>query len=434
MTDSKSNEGKAFKFAVADRAVGFDSPSVFSIFTPLAQEYKAANLGQGFPDFLAPEFVKQAGVDAINQNFNQYTRSQGHVSLTQQLAARYTELLGRPINALTNVMTAVGSSEVLFSATQSLLNPGDEVIAFEPAYDIYAPCTQMGGAKFVGVPLKVENGRWVFDAQELAAAFTDKTRILILNTPHNPTGKVFTRAELESIASIVQQYPNCVVICDEVYEYLYFDGNRHTYFATLPGMFDRTICVSSAGKTFSVTGWKIGWAVGPEHLVKGIQCVHQWVPFCIATPFQEAIARVFQVASQPYEGHADYYAWFQDLYLKKRNFLCDALKAAGIEPVISEGSFFVMGDTSRVQIPDQFYWSEQKNEAGEVTRVRLSRDYAFCIWLTKEIGVTAIPPSAFYRDETKHLAANYARFAFCKADSVLESAAERLQRVREFLG
>ena len=237
---------------------GFEAPTVWHEFTPLANLHKATNLGQGFPDWAPPPFIRDALFKAVDDNLNAYSRSAGHLGLCEQLAVDYTKKLGQPVNALTNVVVTVGSTEALYSLTQGMLEEGDEVIAFEPAFDIYLAHAKMAGAKLVTVPLRVVDGRWTFDPAQLAAAFTPRTRLLIVNSPHNPTGKVFTRAEYESIAGIVQQHSDCVVVTDEVYENMVFDSREFCHFASLPGMWDRTVTMCSAGKSFSITGWKIG--------------------------------------------------------------------------------------------------------------------------------------------------------------------------------
>jgi kynurenine--oxoglutarate transaminase/cysteine-S-conjugate beta-lyase/glutamine--phenylpyruvate transaminase len=219
---AQSVDGKAFSFQPAARMAGFDAPTVWHEFTPLANQHKAINLGQGFPDWAPPSFIKDALFRAVDDNLNAYTRSAGHLSLCERLAADYTEKLGHKVNPLTDVVVTVGSTQALFSLMQGMLQEGDEVIAFEPSFDIYVAQAKMAGATLKTVPLRVVDGRWTFDASELAATFSKRSRILIVNSPHNPTGKVFTPAEYEAIAAIVQQHPDCVVVTDEVYEVPFF--------------------------------------------------------------------------------------------------------------------------------------------------------------------------------------------------------------------
>lgn len=249
----------------AQRLEGFDAPTVWAEFTPLANQHGAVNLGQGFPDWNPPAMAVQFAQAALAGPHNQYARSGGHPDLVRVLANRYSPLIGREINPLTEVTVSVGATEAIFAITQALLNPGDEVILFQPAFDIYPAQVQMAGgvAKFVKLSQpEHENGTWTVDLAEVEAAITEKTRLMILNTPHNPTGKVFTREELEGIADIVRRHPQLTVISDEVYESLVFDGKEHCRLASLPDMWERVLTVSSAGKTFTITGWKVGWVIG----------------------------------------------------------------------------------------------------------------------------------------------------------------------------
>jgi kynurenine--oxoglutarate transaminase/cysteine-S-conjugate beta-lyase/glutamine--phenylpyruvate transaminase len=308
-----------------------------------------------------------------------------------------------------------------------LLNPGDEVVTLEPAFDIYIAQAEMAGASLKTVPYRVRLGsngekEWYVDLDELRAAFSSKTKMFLLNTPHNPTGKVFTLDELTAVSKIVQDFPDVVAVADEVYEHMVYDAKQHISLASLPGMFERTLTVSSAGKTFSVTGWKVGWAIGPAHLVRSVAVAHQWLAFSVCTPMQQAMADSLIAAEQPYEGASTYYDWLNSMYCAKRTLFADALRAAGIEPIIPEGGFFIVGDTSALVLPEKY--------AADKT---VTRDWALCRWLTEEIGVAAIPPSSFYSEENKHLAGNYARFAFCKPDDVLQEAAKRLLKCREYM-
>jgi len=261
---------------------------------------------------------------------------------------------------------------------------------------------------------------WTFDPAALRKAFTKQTRVFILNNPHNPTGHVFTLEEMNAILAILKDFPDVVVVSDEVYEHIVYDGTKHYHTAALPGMWDRTITVSSAGKTFSMTGWKIGWAIAPEHLIRCVAVSHQWVAFSVNSPCQEAIARALVEAEKPYKGKSSYYEWLLGEYTRKRKLICDALQAVGIEPIWPRGSFFVLGDTRNVKVPDKYLADKT-----------VTRDWALCRWLTVDIGVAAIPPASFYCDANKHMAQNHARFAFCKPDEVLEEAAKRLLKVKE---
>ncbi len=264
---SKAAAGLALGFNPASRIAGLTKPTVWHHMTPLAQKHKAVNLGQGFPGFSPPPFVRAALAaaaeerDGLTYLTNQYARAAGDMSLVKALAAKTGAALGRPVDPITEVMVCNGATGVIFNATQAFLNPGDEVVTFEPAFDIYSAQAAMAGATVRPVPLTLTPGtsQWGFDIDAFRAAFSDKTRMLIFNTPHNPTGKVFTRAEQEAIAEVVKDFPNVVVLADEVYEHLVFDGKEHVSFASLgEDTWQRTLTVSSSGKSFSATGWKVG--------------------------------------------------------------------------------------------------------------------------------------------------------------------------------
>eukprot|EP01099_Mayorella_cantabrigiensis_P001418 TRINITY_DN1614_c0_g1_i1.p1 TRINITY_DN1614_c0_g1~~TRINITY_DN1614_c0_g1_i1.p1 ORF type:complete len:441 (-),score=74.58 TRINITY_DN1614_c0_g1_i1:156-1412(-) len=410
----------------AERLKGFDAPTVWSEFTPLANQHKAVNLGQGFPDWETPAFAKRALIDTINENFNQYCRSAGDVALVEALAKHYGPLVGRTIDPLNEVTIGVGATEVIFAAMQSMLNDGDEVIVLEPSFDIYLAGIQMAGGIIKPIPLDLnrETGRWELDFEKYESAITPKTKLLLLNTPHNPTGKVFTRAELEKIAEILHRHPHITAVSDEVYEKLVYDDHEHVRLASLPGMWDRVLTVSSCGKTFSATGWKIGWTYGAAHVVKPIMLANQWIQYCVSSPTQRAIARIIGEADLPYEGFPNYYEYVRNQYLRKRNHLADSLRSGNITPYVPEGGFFIMADISQHSVPSKYI--EQPGPAGECP---VTRDWGFARWLTIEHGITPIPPSAFYSAETKDKAANLARFAFCKTDELLAEAKVRFTKL-----
>ncbi len=367
------------------------------------------------------------------------------------------------MNWESEVTVGVGATETLFATMQALINEGDEAVLISPAFDIYSAQVQMAGGVCRYVPLRLIDDParpgeksafiqstppkqsapptltltrppilpspavWNLDMEELKAAFNDRTRVILINSPHNPTGKCFTRAELTSIAAIVQAFPKVVAISDEVYEHLVYDGKEHVRLATIPGMWERTITVSSSGKTFSVTGWKIGWAVGPEALIKGLVLTNQWVQFSVSTPAQHAIAICLVEADKPYEGYPSYYAWLNAQYTTKRDALLRALTDAGLRPVPPQGGFFIIADTGNVDFPE--HHMQVTTKAAPVMR----RDWAFCRFLTLDVKVAAIPPSAFYEGDDKDIARNMARFAFCKGDDSLEEAGKRLRTLRDFV-
>ena len=378
---------------MARRVAGFGT-SIFSEMSRLAAQHHAVNLSQGFPDFEPAEWVREAARVAIDEGFNQYAVSHGQPRLRQAIAAHAQHYYGLRFDVDREITVTSGCTEAIFDAVLALVNPGDEVLVFEPAYDSYGPAIVMAG----GVPrfVRLQAPTWEFDPAALAAAVTPRTRLLLLNTPHNLTGKVFTRAELETIDDLATAH-DLLVITDEVYEHLVFPPAQHVPLATLPGMRERTITLSSAGKTFSLTGWKIGWALAAPDLTEAFRRDHQFVTFASATPFQEAVATALEMA-----GHTGYFGTFLAEYTQRRDFLFEALARAGFGPLMPQGSFFIMADIAHLGFP------------GDVT---------FARYLTAEVGVACIPPSVFY---SVPVAEQYARFCFAKRPATLQAAAERL--------
>jgi N-succinyldiaminopimelate aminotransferase len=386
------------------RVAGFGT-SIFSEFSRLAVQHGAVNLGQGFPDFDGPKEIAEVAVAAIHAGVNQYAVGQGAPALRQAIAAHARRFYGQVVDPDTQVGVTSGATEALFDAVQAYTNPGDEVVLFEPFYDSYLASVQLAGAvpRFVRLqPPDATHRAWWFDEAELAAAFSPRTRLVFLNTPHNPTGKRFTREELELIGAHVRR-AGAVLVSDEVYEHLVFDGATHLRPATLPGFDDFTLTISSGGKSFSFTGWKVGWHLGRKELVTAVQKVHQWVTFATASPFQAAIARALQLPDA-------YFAEFLADYTAKRDRLSAALNRAGLEVLPCEGTYFLIARTDRLRRP---------GEDG----------LSFCRRLLVDHGIAAIPPSVFYSPEHAPQADGLARFAFCKTDAVLEQAAERLARL-----
>ena len=383
---------------LAKRVAGFGT-SVFTEMSRLAVQHGAVNLGQGFPDFAGPDFVKEAAIQAIRADLNQYAVSHGALRLRRAIAETWQRAYGRAVDPETEVSVGSGATEVILDAILALVNPGDEVILFEPFYDSYLPDVLMAG----GIPrfITLQPPDWHFDRQALADLFTTRTRLILINTPHNPTGKMFSRAELSFIGSLCQRH-DALALTDEVYEQIRFDGVEHVPIATLPGMWERTLTVNSTGKTFSMTGWKIGYAVGPPALNQAVRATHQFVTFATSTPFQEAMATAMETATR-----LGYYDQLRREYTARRDLLAGALKAAGLTTLPVQGSYFLLADVQAMGFAD---------------------DVSFCRYLTAEIGVAAIPPSAFYADPAR--APLLARFCFAKKDETLRAAAERLQRLR----
>jgi N-succinyldiaminopimelate aminotransferase len=382
---------------IAEKLLPFGT-TVFAEMTALAQRHGAINLAQGFPDFEGPAEIVEAAVDAIRSGDNQYARSRGHPVLVEAIAKAQNRYYGMDYDPMDEVVVFNGATEGISASLIGILNPGDEVILFEPFYDSYPPCLAMAGAVPRFVTLRFPD--FTLDEEALRAQLSSRTRMIVLNTPMNPTGKVFTREELEVIAGVCLEH-DLVAMTDEVYEHLVFDDAVHTPLATLPGMKDRTLTLSSAGKTYSFTGWKIGWATGPRSLVDGAQAAHQFLNYTIATPLQTAVAYALT-----HHTH-DYLATFRAEYTARRDFLVKALQEAGFQVVPPRGTYFILAGFRELFSGD---------------------DWAFARWLTSEHGVSVIPPSAFYQADAVE-GKSLARFAFCKRMETLEEAAERLRRM-----
>ncbi|MBL8762835.1 MAG: aminotransferase class I/II-fold pyridoxal phosphate-dependent enzyme [Phycisphaerae bacterium] len=384
------------------RALAPFGTTIFTIMSRRAQERGAINLSQGFPDFEGPEFVKDAAREAIRGQHNQYAPMPGVPALRAAIADRFSRSSGLPCDPDTDVTVTAGCTEAIAASVLGLLNPGDEIVLFEPFYDSYRACVAMAGAAPRVVSLVPSGGSpraFAFDPAELHAAITPRTRALLLNTPHNPTGKVFARAELERIADCCLRH-DLVAITDEVYERLTFDpALPHLHLAALPGMADRTITLSSIGKTFSLTGWKIGWAVAPPRLTAAVRAAHQFLTFAVATPLQHAAAEALR-------REQEYVPMLLADYRARLGELAPALTSVGFRVIPPAGTYFLMADHSAFGFED---------------------DLAFCNHLIDEVGVAAIPPSVFY--QRPELGRSLVRFAFCKKPETIRTGIERLRRL-----
>ncbi len=385
---------------MSQRVAGFGT-TVFVEINALARAYNAVNLGQGAPDFDGPPEVLAAAVTAVNSAFNQYAPGIGLPAARQAIARHAERFYGQRLDPETEVLVTSGATEGVFAAILGLTDPGDEVIVFEPVYDTYVPNMVMAGVTPRYVPLR--GGDWTFDPDELAKAFNRRTRAIIVNTPHNPTGKVYSREELGVIAELCRKH-DVVAITDEVYEHILYDDASHTRLATLPGMGDRTLTISSLGKTFSVTGWKIGWALGSPSLVNAVNQAHQFITYAVASPLQAAAATALDLP----------FSFFENLqlsYQARRDRMIEILENAGFKVFKPSGSYFVMIDWRGVAPAD------------------VKDDFQFAQWLIRDVGVACIPASPFYQDSDKHMGKYFARFAVCKKDETLAAAAEKLAKL-----
>lgn len=371
------------------------SESVIREMTRLAMLHGAMNLAQGYPDFPAPAFIKQAAVEAINADLNQYAITWGAPRLRRAVAEKTRRFYGLGIDPDREVTVTCGATEAMMCAMLAVVEEGDEVIVFEPFYENYVPDAAMSGARLVFVTLRGEG--FSFDPDELRRAFSPRTRAIIVNTPNNPSGKVFTRAELESIAALCQEF-DTLCITDEIYEHILYDHHQHVPMATLPGMYDRTITISGLSKTFSVTGWRLGYLIAPPHLTDALRKVHDFLTVGAPAPLQEAAAVAIEQADS-------YYPELRTMYAEKRAILLDALRSAGFACHQPEGAYYIMADFSALNFPGD--------------------DTAFALHLIRDIGVAPVPGSSFYRPGSQ-AGTRMVRFTFSKSEETLREAARRL--------
>jgi aspartate/methionine/tyrosine aminotransferase len=386
----------AAKRVLARRTEGF-TESVIREMTRMNAVHGGINLAQGFPNFPAPSALKDAAKRAIDADVNQYAITWGSKSLRDALAKTYGELYGMQVDPETMLTVTCGATEAMISTLLAIVDPGDEVVVLEPFYENYGPDTDIAGAKPVYVALRPPQN--VFDPDELRAAFSSRTKAIIVNTPNNPTGRVFTREELTLIAELCIEH-DAIAITDEIYEHILYQGT-HIPIATLPGMRDRTVTISGASKTFSVTGWRVGWIVAPPELTAGIRKVHDFVTVGAPAPLQEAVAAGLALGRS-------YYDSLSREYRARRDLLVPALERAGFAPRTPEGAYYVLCDIRPFGFDD---------------------DVAFAHWLVGTVGVAGVPGSSFY--SRPELGRHLIRFTFCKTHDVLSAAGERLGRTKE---
>src|SRR4051795_5532280 len=376
-------------------------PTIFSEMSALAVRTGSLNLGQGFPDQDGPTGAVEAAVEALRSGRNQYPPGPGIPELREAVAEHQARHYGIELDPLGQVVVTAGATEAIAAAILALVNPGDEMVVLEPFYDSYVACIEMVGGVRRPVTLRAPDFR--LDVADLRAAVTERTTTLLLNTPHNPTGAVLTRGELEAVAQVAIEH-DLVVVTDEVYEHLLFDGREHVPICTLPGMAERTVTISSAGKTFSFTGWKVGWVTGPTELVRTVLSAKQWLTFTNAAPLQPAVAHALRQETAFYTSLA------KELEVK-RDLLVDGLRGLDMEVYPPEATYFVTTDVRAYGWPDGM---------------------SFCRALPERAGVVAVPAQAFYDppelgghlDSGRHLV----RWAFCKETAVLEDALARLEK------
>jgi aspartate/methionine/tyrosine aminotransferase len=405
-------QAKQIKNRISKKAASF-TESVIREMTREAMKYGAVNLGQGFPDFAAPEDIKRKAMEAIAEDYNQYAITWGVKSFRDAIAAKTKRFLGLDVDPETEITVTCGSTEGMIAGMLATVDAGEEVIVFEPFYENYAPDAILSDAKPVHVPLYSSENGWHFEKDELRAAFNEKTKAIIVCTPNNPTGKVFSREELEYIAELCKEFE---VICftDEIYEHIIYDfgltnnedqksGDRkpvHISMAQIEGMRERTVIVNSLSKTYSVTGWRVGYVIAPPDITNAIRKVHDFLTVGAANPLQHAGAYALSLPES-------YYAGLQKEYQSKRDYIVPVLRKAGLKCGMPEGAYYVMTDISDFGFAD---------------------DVEFTKFLIREIGVAVVPGSSFYHD--KSLGSQKVRFCFCKKNETLEAAAERLEKLK----
>lgn len=371
--------------------------SVIREMTRLAIHHGAVNLAQGYPDFPAPEVVKQAACDAINGDVNQYAITWGAKPFRDAIARKYQRSYGIEYDPQREITVCCGATEGMIASLMGVTNPGDEIVVFEPFYENYRPDALLCDAVSRLVPLHPPH--WTFDPQQLRRAFSERTKAIIVNTPNNPTGRVFSREERETIAALACEF-DTLVITDEIYEHILYDGLAHEPMAAMPGMRERTILVNSMSKTWGVTGWRVGWVCAPPHLSDCVRKVHDFLTVGAAAPLQQAGIAAVELPDE-------YYRELAVSYGTRRDFVLDMLRTAGFKPYAPQGAYYVMCDISGFGFPD---------------------DVAFTRHMIEDVGVACVPGSSFFANPER--GKQIVRFCFCKSEETLSAAAHRLRRLR----
>ncbi|KAK9703585.1 arylformamidase [Basidiobolus ranarum] len=403
---------------------------VRSLFNQATIQYQSSNLGHGFMNFPVPEFIKDAATDIIQaDNFNQYAPPRGVPRLRQALANDYSMKINRQLDPEKEIIITAGANEGLLSIMHSFCKPGDEVIIFEPYFDAYVSHIKMLNATPIYCPMRIDpetdqseafsSANYYIDMEELRSKISPKTKIMILNSPHNPFGKIFTREELLELGQVAIDH-NLLIISDEVYDRVVFAPNELVRVNSIPQLWNRTLTIYSAGKSFGITGWRVGWVIGPADLMRYVTGAHAEMVYCANAPLQESVGIAFE--------RAETNGFFQKQlknYDRLRTKLMNAFDKVGLPYVIPQGGIFLLVDTSRVRIPKNLEFPEEIETRGET--------YKMCYFITRDIGVTAIPATEFYSKENAYLARNMLRFAFCKTDDIIDEAAERIQKLSQYL-
>ncbi|KAJ3721183.1 pyridoxal phosphate-dependent transferase [Lentinula raphanica] len=401
---------------------------VWSIYNVANLPADCINLGQGYMNFAPPEWVKKAAEEALETvAANHYSHPKGRMRLRQAIKKVYDPQLRRDLDVEREILVTSGANEGQYSVFTAFLEQGDEVIMFEPFFDQYLASVTFNGGVPIYVPLhppanasgKFSSDEWKINSEELRAAITPRTKMIIVNTPHNPVGKVFTRAELEMIAALAKEF-NLLVMADEVYDTLVFDGKEHVRIATLPGMWDRTVTVGSAGKSFAATGWRVGWLIGPEYIIRPTLAASTRIVFCSNSPLQEAAAAGLEQVQE-----RRFFETQTAQYAERRDILTGCFDMLGLPYTNPEGSYFILLDISRVKFPDDYPFPQSVLGRG--------RDFRACWFIAIEIGVSSIPVSEFYCIEHANIGEVYARFSFCKDVDTLRQASERLKKLKQYI-
>ncbi|KAI0306974.1 PLP-dependent transferase [Multifurca ochricompacta] len=401
---------------------------VWSIFNAANLPSDCLNFGQGYMNFAPPRWITAAAEEALNTvGPNHYSHPKGRPRLRQAIKQFYGPQFNRDLDSESEILVTSGANEGQYSVFTAFLEHGDEVIIFEPFFDQYLPSVVFNGGKPVYVPLhppsreitKPTSNDWTINFEELRASVTPRTKMIIVNTPHNPVGKVFTRAELEKIADLAIEF-NLLVMADEVYDCLVFDNKEHVRIATFPGMWERTVTVGSAGKSFAATGWRVGWLIGPASIISPTLAASTRIVFCTNSPLQEAAAAgLEQVAERRF-----FETQLKD-YQERRDTFVSAFDRLGVTYTLPEGTYFVLMDSSNIKFPDDYPFPKSVLGRG--------RDFRACWFVAMEIGVSSIPVSEFYCEEHMAIGENYIRFSFCKDLDTLKAGVERLQNLKPYL-